>query len=454
MAIAQAPSIPPSAESQVPPSTGSPVPPSPESSVLKRAVVAGLIGHFVEWYDYGVYAYVATTLAVVFFNTSDPTTALLATFATFSVAFFARPVGGLVLGSLGDRIGRQRCLALVVVLISLATFSIGILPTYASVGALAPALLLGARLLQGFSAGGEIPGATSFINEYAPDNRRGLLSSLLPLASAAGLLFGATLVTVLKSSLAESAFTSWGWRVPFLIALPLGLTGLYLRLRIEDTPLFKALADAAEVDPTPIRSSITEQYRWIAVAFGTTLSYGVGFYVVLSYMPTYLSEVTDFGVWSMFAVTAAALVAHIISLPLCGALSDRIGRKPVIMCGSIGLVLVTYPAFLMMAEGVLAYAIAAVAILGACIAACAAPLFAFMAELFPTRVRLSSVSIGYNLSVMTFGGTAPFIATFLIDQTGSHVAPSFYLVAAAAGTLIALALAPEGECGGEPLRQT
>ena len=208
---------------------------------------------------------------------------------------------------------------------------------------------------------------------------------MLPLASAAGLLFGATLVTVLKSSLTESAFTSWGWRAPFLLALPLGLAGLYLRLRIEDTPPFKALADASAVDPTPIRSSIAGHYKWIAVAFGTTLSYGVGFYVVLSYMPTYLSEETHFGVWSVFAATAAALVAHIISLPLCGSLSDRIGRKPVVMCGSIGLVLVTYPAFLMMATGTLAYAIVAVAILGALIAACAAPLFAFMAELFPTR---------------------------------------------------------------------
>ena len=452
MAIAQAPSAPPRVQRTPPQTQG--IPPGAEASVLKRAVSAGLIGHFVEWYDYGVYAYVATTLAVVFFGASDPTVALLATFATFSVAFFARPVGGIVLGSLGDRIGRQRCLATVVVLMSFATLTIGILPSYASVGVLAPILLLGARILQGFSAGGELPGATSFINEYAPDHRRGLLSSLLPLASAAGLLFGATLVTVLKSSLTESAFISWGWRTPFLLALPLGLIGLYLRLRIEDTPLFKALAKASEVDPTPIRSSVAGQFRWIGVAFGTTLSYGVGFYVVLSYMPTYLSEETHFGVWSVFAVTAAALLAHIISLPLCGSLSDRIGRKPVIVSGSIGLVFFTYPAFLMMATGALGYAIVAVAILGALIAACAAPLFAFMAELFPTRLRLSSVSIGYNLSVMAFGGTAPFIATFLIDQTGSHVAPSFYLIAAAAGTLLALILAPAGERGGKPLRQT
>jgi MFS transporter, MHS family, proline/betaine transporter len=429
-------------------------PPKVDSSVLKRAVVAGLIGHLVEWYDYGVYAYVATTLAVVFFPSTDPTAALLAVFATFAVAFFARPLGGLFFGSLGDRIGRQRCLATVVVLISLATFAIGVLPSYASVGVLAPVLLLSARVLQGFSAGGEIPGATSFINEYAPDHRRGLLSSLLPAASATGLLFGATLITILKSSLSDDALISWGWRVPFLLALPLGLIGLYLRLKIEDTPLFRALVKAADVSPTPIRSSLTEQFRWIAVAFGATLSYGVGFYVVPSYMPTYLSKVTNFGVLSIFAVTAAVLLAHIIALPLWGALSDRVGRKPVIMGGSIALVILTYPAFLLIAHGNnLAFAIVGGATLGGLIAACAAPLFAFMAELFPTRVRYSSVSIGYNLSVMTFGGTAPFIATFLIDRTGSYIAPSFYLLAAAAGTVLALAVAPTGERIRQALRQ-
>lgn len=427
-----------------------------DSSTLKRAVTAGIIGHFVEWYDYGVYAYVATTLAVVFFDSSDPQAALLAVFATFAVAFFARPLGGLFFGSLGDRIGRQRCLAAVVVLMSVSTFAIGVLPSYASVGVVAPILLLTARLLQGFSAGGEIAGAASFINEYAPANRRGLLSSLLPAASATGLLFGAILMTTLTSILSADALVSWGWRVPFLIALPLGLVGLYLRLKIEDTPLFRELVSSAKADPTPLRSSVTGQFRWIAVAFGTTLTYGVGFYVVMSYMPTYLTEVTDFGKASVFAVTISVLLAHMIALPLWGALSDRVGRKQVIMVASVGLMVATYPAFLLIAKGgTLPYAMVGGATLGALIAAGAAPLFAFMAEMFPTRVRASSVSIGYNFSVMTFGGTAPFIATFLIDKTGSPIAPSFYLVAAAAATTVTLLLAPStGKRHRHALRQT
>ncbi|MGI5518046.1 MFS transporter [Streptomyces sp. CA-106131] len=417
-------------------------PPQVDSSTLKRVVAAGVIGHFVEWYDYGVYAYVATTLAAVFFHSSDPTAALLAVFATFAVAFFARPVGGLFFGSIGDRIGRQRCLAAVVVLMSLSTFVMGVLPTFAQVGALAPALLLIARLLQGFSAGGEIAGASSFINEYAPRNRRGMLSSLLPAASATGLLLGATLMTILTANLSKDGMNSWGWRVPFLVALPLGIVGLYLRLKIEDTPMFRALVTAAEADPTPLRSSVTKQFKWIAVAFGATLTYGVGFYTVMSYMPTYLKQVTHFGTGQMFAITSAVLLAHIIALPLCGSLSDRIGRKPVLLAASLALVVVTYPAFLLIAKGSnLLAAVVGGAIMGALIAASAAPLFAFMSEMFPTRLRTSSVSIGYNASVMLFGGTAPFISTFLIDRTGSHVAPSFYLVAAAAGAVLTLVLA-------------
>ena len=312
---------------------------------MKRAMAAGIIGHFVEWYDYGIYAYVATTLAAVFYASSDPTAGLLAVFATFAVAFFARPLGGLFFGSLADRIGRQRCLAAVVVLMSLSTAAIGVLPGYATVGVAAPILLLAARILQGFSAGGEIAGAASFINEYAPANKRGLLSSLLPAASATGLLFGAVLMMILTSNLSEDGMTSWGWRVPFLIALPLGAIGLYLRLKIEDTPMFQALVSAKQADPTPLRSSISEQFKWIAVAFGATLTYGVGFYTVMSYMPTYLKKVTDFGAGEMFVVTAAILLAHITALPLWVRCRTASVESRFSSPQALALVVVTYPAF-------------------------------------------------------------------------------------------------------------
>ena len=306
---------------------------------------------------------------------------------------------------------------------------------------------MGTRMHSG--AGGFTVSLRRRARPEAPLSTSGMLSAM-------GLLFGAPLLTILTSNLSEDAMNSWGWRVPFLIALPLGAIGLYLRLKIEDTPMFKALVSAAEADPTPLRSSIGEQFKWIAVAFGATLTYGVGFYTVMSYMPTYLKKVTDFGAGEMFVVTAAILLTHIAALPLCGSLSDRIGRKPVLIAASAALVVVTYPAFVLISEGRNMFvAILAGAVMGALIAGAAAPLFAYMAEMFPTRLRTRSVSIGYNASVMIFGGTAPFISTFLIDRTGSNVAPSFYLVAAAAGAVLTLFLAPTNETGHrDSLRQT
>lgn len=413
-----------------------------DPATLRRAMTAGVIGHFVEWYDYGVYAYVATILAVVFFAPSDPTAALLSVFATFAVAFFARPLGGLIFGYLGDRIGRQRCLAFVIVLMSVATFTIGILPTYEQVSVLAPVLLLICRIVQGLSAGGEIAGASSFINEYAPQGRRGLFSSLLPAASAVGLLFGALLMAILTANLSAQQMIAWGWRVPFLIALLLGAAGLYLRIKIEDTPMFRALVSAAKTEANPLKASIMQQSRWITVAFGATLTYGVGFYTILSYMPSYLRLVSKLDQTSVFAITAVTLIAHIIALPMWGALSDRVGRRPVILGASLALMVVTYPAFLLLAQGNTPITgMIGGAFMAILIAAGAAPLFAYMAEMFPTTVRASSISIGYNASVMLFGGTAPFIATYLIQSTGSQVAPSFYLVAAAACAALTLLFA-------------
>lgn len=415
-----------------------------KESTVKRAIAAGIIGHFVEWYDYGIYAYVAIYLAQAFFNGSS----LMPVFATFAVAFFARPFGGLIFGHLGDRVGRQRCLAAVVVLMSLSTFVIGVLPTHAQLGMAAPLLLLLARIVQGLSAGGEIAGASSFLTEYAPQDKRGLLSSLLPAASAVGLLFGSALMLYLSSTYSKEEMLAWGWRVPFLIALPLGMVGFYLRTKIEDTPLFRELLKKKEVEKSPLTSSVRREFKWIAVAFGATLTYGVGFYTVLSFLPSYLKSVGGFKADEIFKVTAVVLIAHIVALPIWGALSDRIGRRPVLIVASLLLVFLTYPGFQQLASHAsLGTAMLAGAALSAVIAAGAAPLFAYMAEMFPTNVRASSISIGYNASVMLFGGTAPYIATYLMESTGNPLAPSFYLIAAAAGAVITLLLAPSDNGG-------
>lgn len=412
-------------------------------TTIHRAMVAGIIGHFVEWYDYGVYAYVATFLAAAFFEQSNPTAALMAVFATFAIAFFARPVGGLLFGHLGDRFGRQRALASVIIFMSLSTVAIGILPTYSQVGVLAPLLLLAARIVQGLSAGGEIASASSFISEYSPSNRRGFYSSLLPAASAFGLLVGAGLMAILSADLSTAQMSAWGWRIPFLAALPFGIVGLYVRLKVQDTPMFRALIQESEAEHNPLKESITKQFKWISVAFGATLTYGVGFYTVLSYLPSYFRTVSKLDGTSVFLITSITLIAHIIALPVWGSLSDRVGRRPVILSASIAVACFTYPVFQMIANGEsIAVRAMGSAFLAVLIAAGAAPLFSYMAEMFPTKVRSSSISIGYNASVMIFGGTAPFIATYLISLTANPVSPSFYLIAAAAGAVVTLLLSP------------
>jgi MHS family proline/betaine transporter-like MFS transporter len=221
--------------------------PEVEEQTVLRAITGASIGNLVEWFDFAVYGYLATYIAANFFPSNNPTASLLSTFAVFAAAFFVRPLGGIFFGPLGDRIGRQRVLATVIILMSVATFAIGLLPTYATIGVLAPILLVVARLLQGFSAGGEFGGGATFLAEYSPDDRRGFLVSWLEFSTLIGFILGSGVVLVLNSSLGEDAMTAWGWRIPFLIAGPLGAVGLYIRLRLEDTPEFRALESTGEV---------------------------------------------------------------------------------------------------------------------------------------------------------------------------------------------------------------
>ncbi|MBA3792849.1 MAG: MFS transporter, partial [Rubrobacter sp.] len=302
----------------------------------------------VEWFDFAVYGYLAVTLGAVFFPSEDPTISLLSSFAVFGVAFVMRPLGGLFFGPLGDRIGRQRTLATVIILMSVSTFVIALVPGYATIGIWAPILLVLARLLQGFSAGGEFGGASAFIAEYSPDNRRGFLVSWLEFSTLIGFILGSTSVLVLSSVLSEDALTSWGWRIPFLLAGPLGLIGLYIRLRLDDTPEFRALESAGEVSQSPFRETITQNWRPILQVAGLVIIQNAGFYIVLTYMQTYITEQLGFSTTSASLSTVLTLLVGMALIPPLGALSDRVGRKPVLMASCVGFVVLTYPLFLLL----------------------------------------------------------------------------------------------------------
>jgi MHS family proline/betaine transporter-like MFS transporter len=416
-------------------STGEAVP-GVEETTLRRAIVGASIGNTVEWFDFATYNFLAVTLAVVFFPPGNPTAALLSTFAVFAAAFFVRPLGGLFFGPLGDKLGRQRVLATVIILMALSTFVIGLLPSYATIGIWAPLLLVVARCLQGFSAGGEFGGASTFLAEYSPDERRGFLVSWLEFSTLIGFVLGSTLVLFLTTVLPDEAMTSWGWRIPFLLAGPLGIVGLYIRLRLEDTPEFRALKETGEVSQSPFRETLVENWKQILQVGGLVIIQNIGFYVVLSYMTTYFQDPLGFSATAASLSTTITLLVGMVLIPPLGALSDRIGRKPLLLASCIGYAVLTYPLFLLLNTGSLFAAILAQVALGALLAVFISTSIAALTELFPTRVRYGGFSIGYNFSVAIFGGSSPYLAQYLVSTTGNPISPAFIVIGGAVATLL------------------
>ncbi|MGY6271567.1 MFS transporter [Achromobacter denitrificans] len=411
---------------------------APDRRLLRRVATASFIGNFVEWYDYASYGYLATIIAVVFFPQADPTAGLLAAYALFALSFIVRPIGGIVWGHFGDRIGRRTALSLSILIMSGSTFLISFLPTYAQAGMLAPLLLLLLRLIQGFSAAGEYAGASAFLAEYAPEGKRGFYTSIVPASTAAGLLFGSIFVAGLHAVLSTEQLHSFGWRLPFLLSLPFGLVGLYIRSRLEDTPKFKALETSRHVAPAPIMELLSVHRGRMLIAFGATCLNAVGFYLVLSYMPTYLSTEMGMGETESFIAATISLAAYIALIFIMGVLSDRVGRKTMLIGASVLFLLLTVPLF----NGLTGASFATIVLIqiafGALLTMNDGTLPCFLSEIFPTRVRYSGFAFSFNAANALFGGTAPFVATWLIQVSGNRLAPAWYLVGAAVVALIAI----------------
>ena len=433
------------ATAQPAPAAGSPEAPSaPVSAATRRRVIsASFIGNFVEWFDYAIYGYLAATIAVVFFPDSDPQTALLATFALFAISFFVRPLGGFFWGHLGDKLGRRTALSLSILIMTGATFCMALIPGHASIGIFAPILLLIVRIVQGFSAAGEYAGASAFLVEYAPSNRRGIYAAVVPASTAAGLLFGSLFVAALSALLSGDQMNSWGWRIPFLLAAPMGLIGRYVRTKLEDTPVFQELAKDEEVIQAPVRDMFRHHWATLLRACGAVLLNAVGFYMLLSYMPTYLSEEIGFGKTESFLATSLALLSYIGFIFLTGLASDRFGRKKMLLAAGICFILFTVPLFMLLDQGTFAVVLLVQVLLGAMLTLNDGTLPSFLAEQFPTRIRYSGFAVSFNLSNAVFGGSAPFMATLLISAFDSDLAPAWYLMVAAAVSLVAVAFSHE-----------
>ncbi|MFJ7882992.1 MFS transporter [Pseudomonas sp. NPDC096917] len=415
---------------------------SSERKALRRAATASFLGNFVEWFDYAAYGYLATVIALTFFPQTNASTGLLATFAVFALSFIVRPIGGLVWGHFGDKYGRRSALAWSILIMTISTFCIGLLPGYNHIGLWAPALLLLIRLVQGFSASGEYAGASAFLAEYAPEGKRGFYTSIVPASTAAGLLFGAVFVAGLHALMTVENLHDWGWRLPFLLAAPFGLVGRYIRMSLQDSPKFLEMEKRLEAKEcathAPIRELLTVHRRAVMIGIGVTCLNAVAFYLLLSYMPTYLSTEMGMSESDSFIASTVSLATYIGLIFLMGKLSDRFGRKTMLVAASVLFLGLTFPLFGMLGNPSLVVILMIQIAFGAILAMNDGTLPCFLAEIFPTRVRFSGFAFSFNIANALFGGTAPFIATWLIQLTGNKMAPAWYLLAAAAVALIAM----------------
>jgi MHS family proline/betaine transporter-like MFS transporter len=402
----------------------------------RRAVVGGAIGNILEQYDNVIYAYSAVTLAPLFFPKSSGTVALLATFAVFAVGFVIRPVGALYFGHMGDRLGRRRALVLSVTLMAFGTTLVGVLPTYSSIGVLAPIALVVLRLVQGFSVGGEWAGSTTFIVEYAPPERRGLYGSWQQVSTAVGFLLAAGVSTVVTLSFSSEAMHAWAWRLPFLFAIVTGVAALWVRLRLDETPKFLQAEHAHNVVDNPLVESLRRSWRGILRGFGFTILWTLAYFLFLTYLPTFLVEQAHLSPGMAKLSNTFSLVVFAILIPFAGLLSDRVGRKPLLLAATGGFIVLSYPIMLLLSTGNLFLIYAAEALLALLLATFSGPGPAALAEMFETEVRYSALSIGYNLSAAAFGGTAPFLAILIISGTGSKTSPALLAIGAALITLL------------------
>lgn len=402
-----------------------------ERNALTKAALASFIGNFVEWFDYASYGYLATVIAVVFFPEGDPTISLMLAFAVFAISFILRPIGAIVWGNLGDKRGRRWALSWSILLMSGATFLIAFIPSYAAIGVAAPLLLLALRMIQGFSASGEYAGASTFLAEYAPTERRGIYTSIVPASTATGLLAGSLLVALLHGVLAEPSMESWGWRIPFLLAGPLGIIGRYIRVHLEDSPVYRELVEqsAEEIPRTPVRDLFRHHLRAVLVSFGVASLNAVAFYVILSYMPTYLSEELGFPDEQSFLASSITLAVYVALIFLMGDLSDTFGRRRMLIAACLGFILFSVPLFSALGGAGFILVVAVEIGFTVMLTMNDGTLPTYLAESFPTEVRYSGFALTFNTANALLGGTAPFICTWLIAQTGSVLAPAWYLVA-------------------------
>ncbi|HJQ48680.1 MAG TPA: MFS transporter [Amycolatopsis sp.] len=407
------------------------------SSAQSKVIRGGLLGSIVEFYDFGVYGYMAVAISHNFFVGSDDNAALLGTFAAFAVAFFLRVPGGVLFGHIGDRFGRKRALTWTIMLMTVATGLMGVLPTYATAGIWAAVLLTLSRCLQGLSAGGENSGGNIFVAEHAPPRWRAFHTSTVNAGTCVGALLSSLIALILTSALGKEAVDAWAWRLPFLLSLVLGVVGFWIRARLEEPPQFAELRSRERTERVPVVAVLRTSWRRVLVVMGLNALMTGGYYIASVYSASYLQSVGGRSPQFAFVAASVALAVGIVVMIAAGYLGDRIGRRPVLFAGSIAGLVLGFPMFYLMAHGPAFAAAIGPVVLFACVSFFNGVSFACYSEMFTTEVRYSGLALASNTTNMILGGSAPFIATYLVGATGNTLAPGGYFVLCAAISLIA-----------------
>ncbi len=413
---------------------------------IRRVVLASFIGTTIEWYDYFIYGTAAALVFnKLFFPSLDPFTGTIAAFGTFAVGFFARPIGGLVFGHYGDKLGRKTMLITTLVMMGVATFLIGCLPTHAAIGVVAPILLVVLRFIQGFGVGGEWGGAVLMAVEHGHQGRRGFYASWAQAGVPVGLLLATGIFSLLNAQLTDEQFIAWGWRVPFLIGILLLAVGLYIRLAILESPLFKKLQEEEPDRPAPIREVLRKHPCSILIAMGARFAENASFYIFTVFIYAYARDQLQLDRQVILNGILIASAAQFVAVPCFGALSDRVGRRPIYLFGAVFTALFAMPFFLLVntqTPGLITLALVLAVAVGH--AAMYGPQAAFFSELFGTRVRYSGVSLGYQLASPFAGGLAPIIAAVLIKWSSGNPWPvAVYLIITCLITITAIRFAKE-----------
>ncbi len=399
-----------------------------------RSILAGALGNTLEWYDFAVYGFLATTFAHNFFPTSDAFVGLISTFGIFAASFLMRPLGGIIFGHVGDRYGRRRALLLSVGLMCVSTVAIGVLPTYASVGVLAPCLLLLLRLLQGVSIGGEYTTSAIFLAEISPVRWRGLITSFSSTGATGGILLGSAVGAATASVMSQEALVAWGWRVPFLLGVVLGLSTLVLRQGTQETTLV-----TRELRETPLVQAFLSDGANIARSIALNVMLGVGFYMLFVYLTTYMQQVDHLESRTALQINTVSMVVLVLLCPAFAALSDVIGRKRMMLLSLSALMLAAWPLFRLIDGGGPSTVLGAQIGFAVLLAGYIGPMPCVLVEMFKAQTRCSAMSVGYNLALGVAGGTVPMIAVYLVNRLHDDMGPAIYLILAAGVSLIAAA---------------